>query len=59
MQIAGSKAKARLSELVHRAQAGERIILTRRGHPVAGVEVMPGKFPAEAEVRQQERLSQS
>lgn len=29
------EAKARLSELLHRVEAGERIVLTRRGTPVA------------------------
>ena len=35
MEIGVGEAKARLSELLHRVEAGERIVLTRRGTPVA------------------------
>ena len=34
MQISVSDAKARLTELVRRADAGEEIVLTRHGRPV-------------------------
>jgi prevent-host-death family protein len=30
-----AQAKARLSELLDRVEAGEEVIITRRGHPVA------------------------
>ena len=33
MHIAVSDAKARLTDLVRRAEAGDEIILTRHGHP--------------------------
>ena len=35
MKISVSKAKTHLTELVHRAEAGEEIVLTRLGQPVA------------------------
>ena len=35
MQISVSDAKARLTELLRRAEAGEDIVLTRHGRPVA------------------------
>lgn len=35
MHIAVSEAKAQLTELVRRAEAGDEIILTRHGHPAA------------------------
>ncbi len=37
MNIPVAEAKARFSELVKRAQAGEEIVVTRRGKPVARV----------------------
>lgn len=42
-------AKNRLSELVKRAEAGEQITLTRRGRPVARLEVTQlSKTPSQA-----------
>lgn len=35
MQLAITDAKARLTDLVRRAEAGEEIVLTRHGHAVA------------------------
>ena len=35
MQIAVSEAKGQLLELVRRAEAGEEVVLTRRGHAIA------------------------
>jgi prevent-host-death family protein len=35
MQITVSDAKARLTDLVRRVEAGEEVVLTRHGHPVA------------------------
>ena len=34
MRVPVSEAKGQLTELVRRAEAGEDVILTRRGHPV-------------------------
>jgi prevent-host-death family protein len=39
MRMAISEAKAQLTELVRRAEAGEEIVLTRHGHPT--VRLMP------------------
>lgn len=35
MEISVSEAKASLTELLHRAEAGEDVVLTRRGHKIA------------------------
>lgn len=35
MEISVSEAKASLTELLHRAEAGEDVIFTRRGHKIA------------------------
>ncbi|UVK44806.1 type II toxin-antitoxin system prevent-host-death family antitoxin [Mesorhizobium sp. AR07] len=35
MNVSITEARARLSELVRRAKAGEEIVITRRGKPVA------------------------
>lgn len=37
MKIAMKEAKARLTELVRRAEQGEEVVLTRHGQPVARV----------------------
>ncbi|SMF06430.1 prevent-host-death family protein [Xaviernesmea oryzae] len=37
MEISVSEAKASLTELLHRAEAGEEVVLTRRGHRVARI----------------------
>lgn len=48
MQVSVSEAKAQLTELVRRAEAGDEVILTRHGHAaVRLVPVKPGKNPAE------------
>lgn len=49
MQISVSDAKAQLTELVRRAQAGEEVILTRHGHPV--VQLTPAKARVEPVAR--------
>lgn len=41
MQISVSEAKAQLTELVRRAEAGDEVILTRHGH--AAVRLVPVK----------------
>lgn len=33
MKVSVTEAKAQLTELVRRAEAGEEVVLTRRGHP--------------------------
>lgn len=35
MNVPVSEAKGQLTELVRRAEAGEEVVLTRHGHPVA------------------------
>jgi prevent-host-death family protein len=49
MDISVSDAKAQLTELVRRAEAGEEIVLTRHGHPVA--KITAAKPAATAESR--------
>ena len=49
MRVAMSSAKARLTELVRRAEAGEEVVLTRRGQAV--VRLMPLKPPTDREGR--------
>ena len=41
MEISLSEAKGRLHELMRRAEAGETIILTRRGKPVVRLVAVP------------------
>lgn len=43
MQLAITDAKARLTDLVRRAEAGEEIVLTRHGHAVARLVAMHAK----------------
>jgi len=43
MQIAIADAKARFADLIRRAEAGESIVLTRHGKPVARLTGAPGK----------------
>lgn len=37
MDVPLSEAKARLTELVRRAEGGEEVVLTRHGHPAARI----------------------
>jgi len=47
MQISVTDAKAQLTDLVRRAEAGEEVVLTRHGHEVARlVAVAPSVSPA-------------
>lgn len=46
MNIPVSEAKAQLTELVRRAEAGEEIVLTRHGHPA--VRLAPVGAPTDA-----------
>jgi prevent-host-death family protein len=44
MRISVTEAKAQLTELVRRAEAGDEVILTRHGHPAArliGIQATP------------------
>ena len=40
-QVSIAEAKARFAQLVARAEAGERIVITRHGKPVAQVSAVP------------------
>lgn len=47
MNVTVSEAKGQLTELVRRAEAGEEIVLTRHGHPVARLTAVKRKPTAE------------
>ncbi len=47
MQLAITDAKARLTDLVRRAEAGEEIVLTRHGHAVVRLVAMHAKPSAQ------------
>jgi prevent-host-death family protein len=47
--ISVTHAKARLTDLVRRAEAGDEVILTRRGHPA--IRLVPVSRPVNAESR--------
>lgn len=49
MQISVTNAKAQLTELVRRAEAGDEVVLTRHGRPV--VRLAPVKAPVDREAR--------
>lgn len=49
MKISVTDAKAQLTDLVRRAEAGDEIILTRHGHPA--VRLVPVKMRADAASR--------
>jgi prevent-host-death family protein len=49
MQISVSDAKAQLTDLVRRAEAGDEVILTRHGH--AAVRLVPIKSPVDRKAR--------
>ena len=46
MQIAITDAKARLTDLVRRAEAGEEVVLTRHGHAIVRLVAMHAKASA-------------
>ena len=48
MQLAITEAKARLTDLVRRAEAGEEIVLTRHGHAVVRLVAMHAKTSAKS-----------
>ena len=47
MEISLTEAKAQLTDLVRRAEAGEEVILTRRGTPVARIAPVAPRRPRE------------
>ena len=49
MRISVSAAKGRLADLVRRARAGEEVVLTRHGRPVA--RLVPMRGPADRAAR--------
>ena len=49
MEISVTEAKAQLTELVRRAEAGEEVVLTRHGH--AAVRLVPVKRRLDREAR--------
>ena len=51
MEIPISEAKARLADLVRRAEAGDDVVLTRHGHPVARVAPLRAPLRSAAERR--------
>lgn len=55
-QISLAEAKARLSELVDRAAAGERIVITKRGKPVLEM-VKPRSAPERIDLKALRRLT--
>jgi antitoxin (DNA-binding transcriptional repressor) of toxin-antitoxin stability system len=55
-QINLAEAKARLSELVDRAEAGERIVITKRGKPVLEM-VKPRSAPQRIDLKALRKLT--
>jgi prevent-host-death family protein len=59
MHVSVTDAKARLTDLVRRAEAGEEVVLTRHGHPAVRLAVVETKVaiqPTE-EIREKRRLA--
>ena len=59
MQISLSDAKARLTDLVRQAEAGEEVVLTRHGKPAARIVPMAPAPSSGARVRLIESLQRS
>ena len=51
MDVPVSEAKGQLTDLVRRAEAGEEVVLTRHGHPVARLVPMSAKRAQDPETR--------
>jgi prevent-host-death family protein len=49
MKISVTDAKAQLTELVRRAEAGDEVVLTRHGHPA--VRLVPVRKPVDRQAR--------
>ena len=59
MQISLSDAKARLTDLVRQAEAGEEVVLTRHGKPAARIVPMAPVPSSDARARLVESLQRS
>lgn len=59
MEVSLSDAKARLTDLVRQAEAGEDVVLTRHGQPVARIVASTKKTDAVAKRRLIEELQKS
>ena len=57
MQVSVSDAKAQLTELVRRVEAGEEVVLTRRGRPAARIVAERPPRDREEFLRALERIS--
>jgi len=51
MHVSMKQAKAQLTELVRRAEAGEEIVLTRHGRPTVRLALIPRAYDPEARGR--------
>lgn len=59
MHVSLSEAKARLTDLVRQAEAGEEVVLTRHGRPAARIIALTPAPTGEARMRLIERLRAS
>ena len=59
MHVSLSEAKARLTDLVRQAEAGEEVVLTRHGRPAARIIAVAPVPTSEARMRLIERLRAS
>lgn len=59
MQISVTDAKAQLTELVRRAEAGDEIVLTRHGQPAARIVPVKAKPTREEKMRLLEAIQAS
>ncbi|MDE0209535.1 MAG: type II toxin-antitoxin system prevent-host-death family antitoxin [Boseongicola sp. SB0673_bin_14] len=51
MELAITDAKARLTDLVRRAEAGEEVVITRHGHAVARLVALRARSSAESRAK--------
>lgn len=56
-EVTVAEAKAKLSELLKRVEAGEQVTITRRGKPVAVMNAPKQPLPTRAELRAQQTPS--
>ena len=56
IEVSVAEAKAKLSELLNKVEAGEEITITRRGKPVAVVGSPLKPLPSRAELREKQPL---
>ncbi len=59
MRVAVTNAKAQLTELIRRAEAGEEIVLTRHGHAVVRLVPVKGAIDRQARRRLLEEVQTS